>query len=241
MNPKDPNIKENKNPAQAGGFRLNSRFILPIMMVYLMATLAADVVAYKWVTLGPLVESGATLLFPITYLLSDVVTEIYGYDMARKFIWLNLTCELIFALLVVAIIHMHSPAFLHNQIYFNHALGNTLRFVCAGVVANLASDFLNIYLISKWKIFMKGKHFWLRSVASTSISELFLVVVPGLLSFAGTMPMDHIVKMMSSAYLLELFYAFIFVWPGWMLILFLKKAEGIDAYDHDINYSPFRF
>ncbi len=222
-------------------FELNSKFILPIIMLYVMATLAADVVAYKFVTIGPLVESGATLIFPLTYLLSDIVTEVYGYKIARKFIWLNLICELLFAVLIVAIVGMKSPAFLHRQHYFNLALGNTLRFVVSGIIANIISDFLNVYLISKWKIFMKGKHFWLRSVASTSISELFLVVITGLSAFTGTISFMHVVKVVSSAYIMELFYAFIFVWPGWMLILFLKKAENIDTYDYNIDYNPFRF
>lgn len=222
-------------------FELNSKFILPIIMLYVMATLAADVVAYKFTNIGPLRESGATFVFPITYLLSDVVTEVYGYKIARKFIWLNLICQLLFALIIVGIINLQSPPDLHSQDYFNLALGNTLRFVVSGIIANIISDFLNVYLISKWKIFMKGKHFWLRSVASTSISELFLVVIMGWMAFIGTTSFANVAKVIVSAYILELFYAFIFVWPGWVLILFLKRAERIDTYDYNIDYNPFRF
>lgn len=222
-------------------FELNSKYILPIMMLYLMATLAADVVAYKFVQLGPLIESGATFIFPITYLLGDVVTEVYGYRVARKFIWLNLLCELIFAILILTVIHMQSPSFWHNQVAFNTSLGNTLRFVAAGIIANIVSDFLNVYLISRWKIFMKGRHFWFRSVASTSISELFLVIITGFSAFTGTMSLSQVGKVAASAYVLELFYALIFVWPGWMLIVFLKKREKIDVYDYNVDYNPFRY
>lgn len=222
-------------------FVLNSKYILPIMMLYLMATLAADVVAYKIVSLGPLLESGATFIFPITYLLGDVVTEVYGYKMARKFIWLNLLCELIFAILIVTVLHFDSPSFWHNQKAFESSLGNILLFVISGITGNIVSDFLNVYLISKWKIFMKGKHFWLRSIASTSISELLMVLITGFLAFTGTLTLSEVTKLAASAYVLELFYAFIFVWPGWMLIIYLKKKENIDTYDYNVDYSPFRY
>jgi hypothetical protein len=138
-------------------FEFNSKYLLPLMMLYLMATLAADVVANKFVTFGPLLESGATLIFPFTYLIGDVVTEVYGYQVARKFIWLNLTCEFIFAILVLLVINLDSPAYIPHQAEFKYSLGNMLRFVVSGVIANIISDFLNVYLVSRWKIFMKGR------------------------------------------------------------------------------------
>lgn len=222
-------------------FELNSKYILPIIMLYLMATLAADVVAYKFVAFGPLIESGATLIFPFTYLLGDVVTEVYGYSTARKFIWLNLICELIFALLIIGVIRLDSPAFWSYQSDFEHSLGNVLRFVISGIIANIISDFFSVYIISKGKIFMKGKHFWFRSIASTCISELLLVVITGFSAFTGTTSLLNVAKIAGSAYILEIAYACIFVWPGWMLIIFLKKAEKIDVYDYNIDYNPFRY
>jgi len=222
-------------------FELNSRYLLPLMMLYLMATLAADVVAYKFVAIGPLIESGATLIFPFTYLIGDVVTEVYGYHIARKFIWLNLICELIFALLVIGIIHLESPAHMNSQAAFILSLGNLLRFVLSGVLGNICSDFLNVYLISSWKILTRGKLFWLRSLVSTALSELVLILITGFSAFTGAVHFNDVLKIAGSAYLMEIFYALIFVWPSWALIIFLKNAEGLDVYDHQINYNPFYY
>lgn len=222
-------------------FEFNSKYLLPLMMLYLMATLAADVVANKFVTFGPLLESGATLIFPLTYLIGDVVTEVYGYQVARKFIWLNLICEFIFALLVLLVINLDSPPGIPHQAEFKASLGNILRFVASGVIANIVSDFLNVYLISRWKVFMKGRYFWLRSIASTAVSELLLVVICGFSAFTGTIALHDVVKVAASAYVLEIAYAILFVWPGWWLILFLKKAEGLDVYDYKVNYNPFYY
>jgi len=88
---------------------------------------------------------------------------------------------------------------------------------------------------------MKGKHFWFRSIASTAISELLLVVITGFSAFTGTMSLFNVAKVAGSAYVLEIFYAFVFVWPGWILIIFLKKAEKIDIYDYHVDYNPFRY
>jgi len=222
-------------------FELNSKYILIIAAIFIMATLAADVVAYKMVSIGPLIESGATFIFPITYLLGDVVTEVYGFRIARQLIWLNLACELIFAALILGVIHLKSPPFWHHQREFEQTLGNMMRFVASGIVANIISDFLNIYLISKWKIFMKGKYFWLRSIASTSISELILIIIVAFSAFTGPLNISQVFRLSFSAYALELFYAFIFVWPSWILILHLKKKERMDVYDHNVSYNPFKF
>lgn len=222
-------------------FELNTKYLLPLMMLYLMATLAADVVANKFVTLGPLLESGATLIFPLTYLIGDVVTEVYGYQVARKFIWLNLSCEFIFAILILMVINLDSPTSIPHQTEFKYSLGNMLRFVVSGMIANIVSDFLNIYLISRWKIFMKGQFFWFRSIASTAISELLLVVITGFSAFTGTIALMDVAKVAASAYVLEIAYAILFVLPGWWLIMFLKKAEGLDVYDYHVNYNPFYY
>lgn len=88
---------------------------------------------------------------------------------------------------------------------------------------------------------MKGKHFWFRSVASTSISELFLVIITGFSAFTGTMSLGQVTKVAASAYVLELIYAAVFVWPGWMIIIYLKKNENLDVYDHQVKYNPFRY
>ena len=220
-------------------FELNSKYILPILMLYLMATLAADVVAYKFVKFGFLIESGATFLFPITYLLGDVVTEVYGYKIARKFIWLNLLCELIFAILILSVINLKSPPRWQEQPEFDKSLGNILRFVLSGILGNVISDFLNIYLISKWKVIMKGRYFWLRSILSTSISEFVLVIVTGFAAFYGPLNLTKFLQLATSAYILEIAYAFIFVWPGWAIIFFIKKREKIDVYDYETKYNPF--
>lgn len=221
--------------------KLNSHFILPIAMLYLMAMLAADAVAFKFVGVAGIALSGATVVFPFTYLFSDVIAEVYGYDTARRIIWLSLFCELFFAIIIKGVIRLPYPAFANYQAAFNLVDGSLIRFVMGGIVGNVASSFLNIYLISKWKIMAKGRVFWLRSIVATAISELLITCIAVLIGFSSVMSIWNQLKVIVCGYSLEMFYAVIFVWPAWGISAFLKAKEGIDSYDYGVNYNPFRF
>ncbi|MDF1760459.1 MAG: queuosine precursor transporter [Coxiellaceae bacterium] len=221
-------------------FKLNSKYLLPLSVFYIVFCLSADVLAFRFTQFGPVVESGATLLFPMTYLISDIVTEVYGYNIAKLLIWLILLGEIVFALLLRLVNLAPYATFLQDPQAYNIVINPILRFVLAGVVANILSDFVNIYLLSKWKILAKGKHFWLRSIGSTAISELVLVLVVVLLGFSGTLNSKNLIRILIYAYGLELLYAVIFVWPGCVIANYLKKAEGLDVYDYQINYNPFK-
>ncbi len=109
--------------------KLNSKCILALAMLYITFSVAADAVAYKFCLIGHFVESGATILFPITYTLGDIVTEVYGYSMARRFIWFGLICELIFALLLELVIRFPSPPDFQHQAEYSNIFRPLLWFV----------------------------------------------------------------------------------------------------------------
>lgn len=210
-------------------------------MLYLTAMLAADVVAFKFVGIEGTIISGATIVFPFTYLFGDVIAEVYGYDIARKIIWLGLLSELLFALIIKGVIDLPYASFANYTQDFSVTVGAMPRFVIGGIIGNIASCFLNIYLISKWKIMAKGRIFWLRSIVATAISELVIIGFAVMVGFTSRMSTEMAVKVIAWAYLLEMFYALIFVWPAWGISAYLKRVENIDSYDYGVNYNPFRF
>lgn len=220
--------------------RLNSKYLLLIVMAYFVAILSADVVAYKFVSIGIMTVSGATIVFPLTYLFGDVITEVYGYGIAKQIVWLSLIGELIFSLIIKGVISLPSATFANYQQAFELTDGSMYLFVAGGIVGNILSSFLNIYLISKWKILLKGKFFWVRSILSTAISELLIIGVAVVIGFTGRLSMHEQIAVFSWAYLIEIIYACIFVGPAWILSIFLKKSEGIDSYDYNVNYNPFK-
>ncbi len=221
--------------------QLNSKYILFIVMVYTAVSITADVVAFKFTNFFGLVESGATIIFPITYILGDVTCEVYGWNTAMKMVWLGLACEGFFALLITFLIHLNSYGIGQFQNEYIDILGNVWIFVVAGIISNAIAGLLNIFLISKWKILTEGKVFWIRSFLSTCISEFILIIITVLIAFVPFIHFKATMHVFRDAYLLEIIYALIFVFPAQYLVYFLKRSEGIDAYDYGVSYNPFKF
>lgn len=212
-------------------------------MLFVTIDLAAVSVAYKMVSLGNLlaINSGATFIFPMTYSLGDVITEVYGYNMARKLIWLSLFLQFIFAILVTAVIHLPGPSFWQDGYAYLAVFGSILRFVLAGTIANITSNFMNIYLVSKLKIPFEGKFFWVRSILSTVISGFLLVSIIVIAGFSSEeINLSKSWILFKSTYLLEILYAFILVIPSAFIARFLKYTEKVDVYDYNTNFNPFK-
>lgn len=220
------------------------KFILFLSMLFITIDLASVSVAYKMVSLNWLfaINSGATFLFPITYALGDVITEVYGYKMAKKIIWLSLFLQIIFALLVASVIHLPNPLYWEGNSAYLMVFGSIIKFVSAGTVANLVSNFMNVYIVSKLKIPFEGKLFWVRSILSTAISGFFLVAIIIGIGFTGKeLNINQSWIMFKSTYFLEIIYAVLLVIPAALTTKYLKRVEGVDVYDKNTNFNPFDF
>tara|TARA_R110000868_G_scaffold410505_1_gene698714 strand:+ start:1726 stop:2424 length:699 start_codon:yes stop_codon:yes gene_type:complete len=223
-------------------FQLNSKYVLLLVMLYVAASVAADTVAYNFSSFFGFLESGATIIFPITYILGDIISEVYGWNTAMKVVWLGLLSEALFAGLILFDLSLkpfHSSGV--DISHFHAVLDNMWLFVAGGIISNAIAGLLNVYFISKWKVWTKGKVFWVRSILSTCISEFILIVVTILIAFLPFYGAVFTAKVFVDAYILEIIYAFIFVIPAQLIVSFLKKSEKIDNYDYDISYNPFKF
>lgn len=229
-------MKYNNKP-----LKLNSKFILLIAMIYTAVSVAADIVAYKYTRFFGLLESGATILFPLTYVIGDVVSEVYGWGISMRLVWFGLFSEAFFALCIMFVIHLPSYGIGHHQQEYNDILGNLWLFVFAGIVANIVAGLLNVYFISKYKIRLKGELFWVRSILSTCISEFVLIFITVAIAFIPDIHFKATIHVFWDAYKLEIIYALLFVGPAQYLVGVLKRAEGIDVYDYGISYNPFKF
>lgn len=221
--------------------KINLKYIMPLALLYLTIYLAADSVAYKMVSLGKLLEPGPPFIFPLSYVIADIIAEVYGYTIAKRLIWLTLFFQLLYALIVTTIIKLPYPDGWKAASAYDQVFGHILIFVIAGSMSVLISSFVNVYAISKWKIVMKGKHFWLRSVCASAIGGFLLVFIIIIFGYSWTMDFKSAIVMFFSIYLLELLYSLITIWPASLLAGFLKFKENLNVYDTKINYNPFSF
>lgn len=208
---------------KAEGFK----YIRIVAMIYLTLLLAATVVAYRVVIIGPFSEPGSTLIYAASFFVSNIYTELYGPRLSKKLIWEAISCGYLFALLLSGINLLPAPSIWDNTDAYNQVLGHVFRFTNAGIVGYLISSFLNIYLIDKWKHKMNGNLFWLRSFVACSISEGVATFVAGLLSFVGMMQTKNIIILMTSALIFKIAYGFIAILPASFFAYLLKKKESL--------------
>ena len=218
------------------------KFILLLAMFLMTLDLSSAAVAYKMVSINSLlaINSGASFIFPVTYALGDIITEVYGYSMARRIVWMSMLLQFVFAILIYLDIHLPSPVFWKGQSAYIFVFNSLIRFIAAGTLANLASNFANIYLVSKFKIPFEGRFFWIRSICATLISDFIMVVIVIIVGFYGKeIDLHNTWVLLKSTYVLEVVYAFALIIPVAYIARILKRAENVDVFDDDINYNPF--
>ncbi len=217
----------------------NFRFLNLITAFFVAVLLISNIVSTKVVEFGFFTFDGGTLLFPVSYIFGDVLTEVYGFKEARKVIWIGFFCALMMSMVVWLIGALPSAPEWTNQESYNAILGSTPRIVLASLVAYFAGSFSNSIILSRLKISTKGKMLWLRTISSTIIGEgvdtlLFIAV-----AFWGTFSIPLLVSIFISNYIFKVGFEVILTPVTYKVVGYLKNAEKVDVYDHKIKYNPF--
>ncbi len=238
MNNTIPYKKNDHNPIN---LQSSHRYLVFFTALYITLPIAATVLSYRLVEIGPFLLKGGSLIYPLTYVLGDVITEIYGYKISRQLIWTSIICAYVFAMLITIIIHMPMPGFWHGEKAFETVLGHTLRFTIGGSIGSLLGSFINVYIISKTKIYTHGKYFWLRSLFSSSFGEIIQSIIVFSIAFLWIYPTPMIINMIATAFLFKCIYSLLTVGPANYLVYFLKRKTHIDVYDFNTKFTPFSF
>lgn len=217
-----------------------SAIFLTIVVFYITLTLTANATFAKIVKIGSFEGVGGEIIMPIILLLADIIAEVYGYKVSRALLWLAMLSEFVFSSLILFIIHLPSPTFWTHQDAFNLVFSKLLQVGPVAIAAVLIGQFLNIYLVSKFKILLKGKYFWFRSIVSIAIGAAVLDAIYFFVGFHGLYPASALWKMFISAYILRVAYAVIGGGPATIIVHILKKIEKTDVYDVSTDFNPFK-
>lgn len=222
-------------------FQKNSqyKFFVFFAVMYVMMILLTMFVENRIVLIDHIKILSGTLVIPLSYALSDVITEIYGYREMRKLIWISISALYISAAIVFCITHLPS----NNADKMNNAYGVVLNYFSKDVItysiAAFTGIFLNSYLLSKWKIMVSGRMFWLRSLGSTMIGEVIFILTWGLLGFSSQFAMHTLLGLMLASLCCKIIYNLLAIIPTSLLVHFLRNAEGKVADDSGISFNPF--
>ncbi|MBV9575757.1 MAG: queuosine precursor transporter [Gammaproteobacteria bacterium] len=217
-----------------------SGYLLFLTMMYLTVMLCSGVLTHRIIQLGPFYTMAGTLVAPLWFFLSDLITEVYGYRIAKKILWFGFFCQLIFALICNLLIKIPSPDLLSKQMAYVTVLDSMLRTCASAFAAYIIGGSLNIYFVSRWKILLSGKNFGLRSLGATTIAELIFTILAVFLIQIGKLPLSNILIIIVVSYSLKVIFAFLLAFPANLIANFIKQHDQIDVYDENINYNPFR-
>ena len=209
-----------------------SVFFVSVLLISNVAS--TKIVDFKWFTFD-----GGTLLFPLSYIFGDVLTEVYGYKRSRIVIWLGFFSALMMSLIFIIVGKLPSAPGWNNQVAYDVILGLTPRIVLASLIAYTVGEFSNSYVLAKMKIWTKGKWLWTRTIGSTIIGELLDSVLFILIAFYGILPSSLLLTLIISNYIFKTGVEVLFTPLTYKVINFLKKKENEDYYDVDTNFSPF--
>lgn len=211
-----------------------------ISMIYVSIMICNSVLTNRYVGNDSFFILGGTLTSPFIFILDDIVAEIYGYKMARSMIVFGFVSQTIFSLICLSIVSAPHPSNLAHKAAFDYILGaSLLKIDLSGFFAYILANLLNSYIISRWKVLLKGKKFWMRSVGSSAVSEMVYSVIAIILMEFKKIPGSDLIKIISISYLIKVAYSTIFSGPANLLVNFLKKKTGIDVYDLPRKYTPF--
>jgi queuosine precursor transporter len=220
------------------------RFLSVFTGIFVASWIIAAVTATKIIALGPINIPAGTLVFPITFILNDILTEAYGYARSRRVVWTALGCQVL-ALIIFFIADILPPApFWQNQEAFHQIIGFAPRIAIAGIIALFCGEFANSFVLSKMKYKEEGKRGWKqgwRFVASTAVGEGVDSILVMILAFGGLLATRDLLTTMVTLYLVKVAYEIIALPISIPLSNLIKRVENIDKIDtpQNTNYNPF--
>ena len=204
----------------------NYKYLGAISVFFVSILLISDVASSKIVDLKWFTFDGGTLLFPLSYIFGDVLTEVYGYKRSRQVIWLGFAMTLLMSIIFIVVGKLPPASGWDNQAAYDAILGLTPRIVIASLIAYFAGEFSNSFILAKMKIWTKGKMLWARTIGSTIVGELLDSTLFIAIAFWGVFPTSLIVTLIISNYVFKTAVEVLFTPLTYKVIGFLIDVKS---------------
>jgi uncharacterized integral membrane protein (TIGR00697 family) len=226
------------------------RYFNLITAIFVTVLIISNIIAVKLISFGSLVLPAAVILFPVSYIFGDILTEVYGYANARKVIWTGFLCNLLAVLAIWVAGFLPAVPFWSVGVFnsaetaqqaYTAILGFTPRLLTASFIAYLAGEFLNSFVMAKLKIRTQGKFLWVRTIGSTIVGEGVDSAIFISLAFWGILPGSALWTAILSQWLFKVAYETLITPLTYLVVNFLKKKENEDYFDKTTNFNPISF
>lgn len=215
----------------------SSSFVV-IAVLFTTSLITANIIAVKLVSIFGYILPAAIIIFPLSYIFGDVLTEVYGYRQARRVIWLGFLCNLVAVLAIWVAQLLPAAGFWDGQGAYERILGYSPRLLAASFLAYLVGEFTNSFVLAKMKIATKGRYLWARTIGSTVVGQGLDSLVFILIAFSGAIPFDRMLSAIVTQWLVKSAYEAAITPVTYRVVNYLKRREGVDVYDRDTRFNP---
>ena len=213
------------------------RFVI-VAAVFVTSLITANIMAVKLIGVFGIVLNAGILIFPLSYIFGDVLTEVYGYRTARRVIWLGFFCNLL-AVAAISIGGLLPAAPIwEGQAAYEEILGYTPRLLAASFIAYLVGEFVNSIVLAKMKVATEGRFLWSRTITSTVVGQGLDSLIFVVLAFAGAIPASALLPIILTQWIIKSAYEALATPFTYLVVNRLKRAEGMDVYDRDTSFNP---
>ena len=220
--------------------RASFRYLDLITALFVTVLLISNVASSKILQLGPFTFDGGTILFPVSSIFGDVLTEVYGYRRSRRVIWIGFGCAALLVLVLSLVGALPpAPGWEHQEAY-EAILGATPRIVLGSLIAYFAGEFSNSYVLARMKVWSEGRWLWMRTIGSTVVGQAVDTALFVTIAFAGTLPWPLFWSIILSNYVFKVGLEAAMTPVTYRVTGFLKRAENEDVYDVETDFNPFR-
>ena len=208
--------------------------------LFVTCLLTANTIAAKLVLVGGITLTAGIVIFPISYVLGDVLTEVWGYAAARRVIWLGFACNVVMVAAIWIGGALPAAPYGASSGAYDEVLGQTPRILAASFLAYLVGEFANAFVLAKMKLATRGRWLWTRTIGSTVIGQALDSTVFVTLAFAGTVPGQALIGIVVGQWIAKVLYEAAGTPLVYAVVAWLKAREHVDTFDVDTDFNPIR-
>ena len=201
---------------------------------------AAKVATLDLPLIGAFTFGAGVLFFPLSYVIGDVLTEVYGYARARRVVWAGVVGMIFMSFMSWVVVTLPAADGWGGQDAYLAVFGQTPRIVVASLIAFWAGELVNAYIMARMKVWTKGKHLWTRTIGSTVFGQGVDSLIFYPVAFLGVWPTELVLTIMFSNFLLKVIWEAVLTPVTYKVVAFLKAREHEDFYDENTDFTPFK-
>lgn len=215
------------------------RLLTLFLVLNVTFQLISDATAAKIVLLFNFGVSVTVLYFPFTYIISDIITEVYGYASARRILWYTLLASILAGIFYQIAVAVPAAPFFHDAPAYKTVFSIIPRVLVGGWLAIFIGDISNNYVLAKLKVLTNGRFLWLRIISSTVVGQFLNTAVFYAVALGGVMPGSALFTGIIAGWVIKTMVETLLMPVTYLIVNKVKKLEGVDYYDNDTNFNPF--